>query len=519
MSTTPPPSHDAGATDGNNPGPQRDAPPSAAADATEQPAEGGFFAWLRGLGITRSSDRWLAGVSGGIAARVGIDPLIVRGVFLVLAILGGPGFLIYAAGWLLLPGRQGRIHAEDIIRGRAEPWVIGVSITTVAILFLPLLFGIGAVPFGGIWSWDVWGVPSWMHTVFSVLWWLALIAGITWVCVWFSTQGRASSAGAQRDRAAAEGDEARDRASTSGDESSAKATDSGEEFSAKATEWGEEFSTKATRWGENFSEKAAEWGQHVGEKSEEWSERVQHVHRARLLSPGYIIVTLAVALLAGGGAAIWSFTSAPFDATVLGDTHLAFVIGTVAAVAVLGVSMILAGARGKNPGWVGFFTSMGVVTLLFSAVFPQGTSFRPFGTDTFGLETDPAGVSMIAGTSHLDLTSLDDARVPARAGADTGDDEVEPAVWLFAGSSRITLPEDHPTIIDIGLFAGNIRVDAGPDADYRLSGPFLNRQIRVNMDDAREADAVRVDIRVAFGNVQVRGPQEARIENLWEESR
>ena len=47
---------------------------------------GRFFSWIRGLGIERSSDRWFAGVAGGIAAKAGIDPLIVRGIFVVLAI-------------------------------------------------------------------------------------------------------------------------------------------------------------------------------------------------------------------------------------------------------------------------------------------------------------------------------------------------------------------------------------------------------------------------------------------------
>ncbi|QIM15913.1 PspC domain-containing protein [Leucobacter insecticola] len=88
-------------------------------DSAPQPPlpAGGFFAWIRGLGITRSSDRWFAGVAGGIAAKAKIDPLIVRGVFVVLALLGGPGILLYLVGWLLLPDVNGRIRMEDLIRG------------------------------------------------------------------------------------------------------------------------------------------------------------------------------------------------------------------------------------------------------------------------------------------------------------------------------------------------------------------------------------------------------------------
>ena len=45
----------------------------------------------------------IGGVAGGLAARLDIDPLIVRGAFVVLAIAGGGGILLYLLGWVLLP--------------------------------------------------------------------------------------------------------------------------------------------------------------------------------------------------------------------------------------------------------------------------------------------------------------------------------------------------------------------------------------------------------------------------------
>ena len=44
----------------------------------------------------------IGGVAGGLAARLDIDPLIVRGAFVVLAVAGGGGILLYLLGWLLL---------------------------------------------------------------------------------------------------------------------------------------------------------------------------------------------------------------------------------------------------------------------------------------------------------------------------------------------------------------------------------------------------------------------------------
>ena len=48
-----------------------------------------FLLWVAGLGVVRS-DGWLGGVAAGIAARLRIDPLIVRGVLVVAALFGLP---------------------------------------------------------------------------------------------------------------------------------------------------------------------------------------------------------------------------------------------------------------------------------------------------------------------------------------------------------------------------------------------------------------------------------------------
>jgi phage shock protein PspC (stress-responsive transcriptional regulator) len=54
--------------------------------------------------LTRSvSDRSIAGVAGGIAQYLGVDPTVIRIAFVVLTILGAAGIPIYAAAWLLIP--------------------------------------------------------------------------------------------------------------------------------------------------------------------------------------------------------------------------------------------------------------------------------------------------------------------------------------------------------------------------------------------------------------------------------
>lgn len=99
-------------------------PPYAAPKPTG--AEG-FFTAIRRTGLYRSDDRWIGGVAGGIAGRFGIDPLLVRGLFGVSFLLGGLGLVAYGIGWLLLPEQSdGRIHAEELVRGDFDVALLGV---------------------------------------------------------------------------------------------------------------------------------------------------------------------------------------------------------------------------------------------------------------------------------------------------------------------------------------------------------------------------------------------------------
>jgi phage shock protein C len=57
-----------------------------------------------GKRLTRStSDRMLAGVAGGLANYLGLDPTILRIAFVVLTVFGGSGLTLYIVVWLLMP--------------------------------------------------------------------------------------------------------------------------------------------------------------------------------------------------------------------------------------------------------------------------------------------------------------------------------------------------------------------------------------------------------------------------------
>lgn len=55
--------------------------------------------------VRSSSDRWVAGVCGGIAEYFGWDPAVVRLAYVLLSVCGAgfPGLLVYIILWLVMP--------------------------------------------------------------------------------------------------------------------------------------------------------------------------------------------------------------------------------------------------------------------------------------------------------------------------------------------------------------------------------------------------------------------------------
>ncbi|NEN07864.1 PspC domain-containing protein [Diaminobutyricibacter tongyongensis] len=157
---------------------QQQTPPGSPATPGASSATGSnrFFGWMRSLGITRT-DGWIGGVCAGIAERIGIDPLIVRGIAVVAAVLGAPVLLFYAVAWALLPDRNGTIHAEKLVHGEFDTAMVGIGV--LALLSL--------LPFTqGVW-WagaQFWGAPTWPEAILRSLWTLLVIGLIVAFVIW-----------------------------------------------------------------------------------------------------------------------------------------------------------------------------------------------------------------------------------------------------------------------------------------------------------------------------------------------
>ena len=117
------------------------APPEAG-----PPPAGGATA-PRGRLVRRTGNKVIAGVAGGIADYLGIQPVLVRIAFVVLTAFGGLGALLYVVGWLLIPsaGAGESIGLAAARRPAGPSTYIGIVLVIVAVGILASAFSDPAV--------------------------------------------------------------------------------------------------------------------------------------------------------------------------------------------------------------------------------------------------------------------------------------------------------------------------------------------------------------------------------------
>jgi len=108
-----------------------------------------------------ATDAKVAGLCGGLAQHWEIDPVLVRVGWVLLALSGGIGLVLYLAGWLLIPvDGSDKAPVEDLLGESVRRWprelwitfVVIASLATFAVFGWLSPFGIGpAIVIAVIW--------------------------------------------------------------------------------------------------------------------------------------------------------------------------------------------------------------------------------------------------------------------------------------------------------------------------------------------------------------------------------
>lgn len=81
-------------------------------------------------------DSVIGGVAGGLGTYLGIDPVIVRLVFVVLALVGGGGILAYVVAWIVIPEAPESGMPAPQRTGSGTPMLAGLALVGLGGLLL-----------------------------------------------------------------------------------------------------------------------------------------------------------------------------------------------------------------------------------------------------------------------------------------------------------------------------------------------------------------------------------------------
>jgi phage shock protein PspC (stress-responsive transcriptional regulator) len=368
-----------------------------------------FFATIRSFDVERPGDRWFAGVCGGIAGRLGVDPLLVRAVLVALTAVGGLGLAFYGVCWLLLPdGREathGRIEAEAVLRGDVSGSALLAGVLVVADVVLPR--AIAGLFTGG------WSGPGWGFLITGLLvplgWWLLHdypfperrprpvppqppLSLVKAPRPQPAPEPQAGF-GSPTERRAAAREEAREKARVQGEIAREKARRAAEEAKAKR----------------------------------------------RPGSPLWTTAVLGTALLAAGAVVAVGFV------VDLGGSGVALAL--CAALLVLGFGAFVAGLRGRSTALVGLAWPVAFFAVA-TGVLPPSSGW----TWEFDRTWRPTGDQQLS--SAVGLLTVD----PSALGS--GGD---PAATVAAGRLDVQVPTDATVLLDVQVVAGSVRWAAADD--------------------------------------------------------
>ncbi|MGX5715324.1 PspC domain-containing protein [Arthrobacter sp. MAHUQ-56] len=419
--------------------PYRPVPPATAAPTD-------FYGWIRGHGIYRGNDRWIGGVSSGIAHRLGVDPIIIRGVFVVLTILAGIGVLLYGLAWAFLPEPDGRIHVQEAGAGRWSSGMTGSLIATVL-----GLTGLG----GGFWGWNRNGFGGFLWTVFWV-------AGAIFLVYYLSqrNKGHAHAAMAGHGTATTAGvfpaeSTRTERPGTERTGTEGPGTEPPAFFAGTDSKPGAAFPSYGTTYpggvpgaGTPAGPGGPGGGTPFGGSPAPWVP--PQPHKPRPAGPGAPAVAIAAgaALLVGGG--LKALDAA--NIVDLGGSGNAIVWASAAAV--LGLGILISGLRGRTSGVLSLFAVIALVSGgVYNVVDDGRMRFTQVDWNPTSVEEARSGIDITAGRGTVDLTGVS-------PGTPLTSDVVVP-LDITASNVTVVIPENIPVDIKADMTMGNLNEASG----------------------------------------------------------
>lgn len=486
--------------------------PAPSPEPTRPSSDNTFFDWMRGLRVPRQPG-WIGGVCAGIAARLGIDPIIVRGIVVVIAVLGGPALLLYAAAWLLLPDQYDRIHLQEAIRGNFDRAHAGIGVMAL-LSFLPIARGI---TWGGPWYAPV-DLQWWSGAPFfwSLFWTAAVIGSIVWLVVWLVQRSKSSTPSAGTYGATETAETAAEAsASSAADASGTSATipalpaapeapprpesgatdDDLAAWKEQQAAWKREYDgwkqQQAAGERELAQQRAAEQRRLRQEQSAERHRVAIEEQRRTRSNPVFSLVAIGLAIIAGAATAL-----------TIGDTGdaTAAITGMAVSLGVLGLAIIVNGFRGKRSGGSSGVAFLLVIALSLTSFFSwvngplTGDEIR--WTPSHSSIDDETRRTIVSGDVLLDLTDYFTGEPGARA-----DEYGVVSLFVAHGDVEVVLPSDEFVNLNAHAWTGDIRSLRG-HAEF---GPFarINGIFEPVVGDEEQLRNVLINIQVVRGDVTI----------------
>ncbi|MDF2190952.1 PspC domain-containing protein [Paraflavitalea sp. CAU 1676] len=364
----------------------------------------------RGRLYRNADDKILGGVASGLANYFGIDPVVMRILFVVLF---APLFWVYILLWVIIPSQSIETNITKRLYRSAEDKVISGVCGGLSAYFntptwvprlifaLPLIFGLISGVFNNIWwhDWDFWWGPKVITgSLGSTLFFAYVILWIT-VPVAVSSSEKLEMRGEKVDLNSIRDTVKEDL----------------EGFKAKAEKWGKEVKESA----QQFGEKAKEFGQTAGSRAKTFSAEAGPVARGAGSGIGHVIGVLfkaffmvlaaiiVVALFAAiAGVIFGGFTMFPvkdfifegFGENLLAWATLILFLGIPLIALITWLIRRIMGVRSRNH-YLGYvFSTLWIVGLICAFIL-SGTVYRNFRSSSFSEEevklTQPANNKLI----------------------------------------------------------------------------------------------------------------------------